>query len=67
MLLASLDVLGPVARVSVLVVQQSADAQLLGGCAVPARPVPRARRLVSENAVQPVTVISGYGSVCGKR
>lgn len=67
MLLAALDVLGPVARVRVLVVQQSADAQLLGGGAVPARPVPGARRLVAEYAVQPVAVVSGYGAVCGKR
>lgn len=67
MLLASLDVLRPVTRVCVLVVQQSADAQLLGGGAVPARPVSRARRLVAEYSVQPVAMVPGYGSICGKR
>lgn len=63
MFLASLDVLGPVARVSFLVVQQSADAQLFSGSAVPASPVPRARRLVTEYAVQPIAVFSGYRTI----
>lgn len=67
MFLATLDVLGPVARVRFLVVQQSADAQLFGGGAVPASPVTRARSLVTEYAVQPVAVVAGYGSVCGKK
>ena len=38
-LLASYDVLWPVAGVCVLVVEQAADAELLGGGAVPAGPV----------------------------
>jgi len=65
--LASLDVLGPVAGVSFFVVQQPADAQLFGGRAVPASPVPRARRLVTEYAVQPIAVFPGYWAVCGKQ
>ena len=64
MLLAAVDVVGPVAGVGVLVVQQAADAELLGGRAVPARPVPGARRLVPEDAVQPVTVLCADGAVC---
>lgn len=63
-LLAAVHVLRPVAAVRVLVVQQTADAQLLGGGAVPARPVPRAGRLVPEDAVQPVAVLGGNGSIC---
>lgn len=57
MLLASLYVIGPVAGVGVLVVEQASDAQLLSGCPVPASPVPRARRFVTEDAVQPITVL----------
>lgn len=64
MFLATFDVLGPVARVRVLIVEQPADAQLFGGRAVPARPIPRARSLVTEYAVQPVTVVAGYRAVC---
>lgn len=64
MFLATFDVLGPVARVRVLVVEKPADAQLFGGRAVPARPIPRARSLVTEYAVQPVTVVAGYWAVC---
>lgn len=64
MFLATFDVLGPVARVRVLIVEQSADAQLFGGRAVPTRPIPRARSLVTEYAVQPVTVVAGYRAVC---
>ena len=57
-LLASDHVLRPVAGVGVLVVEQPADAELLGGGAVPARPVPGAGGLVPEDAVQPVAVVS---------
>lgn len=67
MFLTSLDVLGPVAGVSFFVVKQPADAQLFGGRAVPASPVPRARRLVTEYAVQPIAVFPGYWTVCGKQ
>lgn len=38
MFLASSDILGPVARVSFLVVEEAADAKLLGRGAVPASP-----------------------------
>lgn len=63
MLLAAVHVLRPVAAVRVLVVQQAADAQLLGGGAIPTRPVPRARRLVAEDAVQPIAVLGGDGAI----
>lgn len=66
MFLATLDILGPIARMSVLVVQKSTDAQLFGRCAVPASPVTGARRLVAEYSVQPVTVLTGDGSVYEK-
>lgn len=56
MFLAALDILRPVAGSRPLVVQKSSDAELLGGRSVPASPVPRARSLVSEDAVEPVTV-----------
>ncbi len=56
MFLASLDVLRPVTGVRVLVVQKASDAELLGGRAVPAGPVPGARSFVTEDSVQPVTV-----------
>ena len=63
MFLASLDVLRPVAGPGPLVVEQSTDAELLGGGAVPARPVPRAAGLVAEDAVEPVAVLGGDGRV----
>lgn len=63
MFLAATDVLGPVAGVGLLVVEEAADAVLLRGGAVPARPVPGARRLVPEDAVQPVTVFRALGRV----
>lgn len=63
-LLASDYVLRPVARMGVLVVEQASYAELLGGGAVPARPVAGAGRLVAEDAVQPVAVLSADGRVC---
>lgn len=42
MFLAAIDILGPVAGVGVLVVEKASNAELLGGCAVPAGPVPGA-------------------------
>jgi hypothetical protein len=56
MLLASLHVIRPITGVSVLVVEQTSDAQLFSGSSVPACPVPGARRFVTEDAVQPVAV-----------
>ena len=66
MLLAAGHVLGPVARVGLLVVKQTADTELFGMRAVPAGPVSGARCLVAEDAVQPVTVFVGDGWVCGR-
>lgn len=61
--LAAVDILGPVAGVGVLIVQQSADAQLFCRSAVPTGPVTRAGRLVAEDAVQPVAMFSSDGTV----
>ena len=58
MLLAAGHVLGPVAGVGLLVVEEAADAKLLRGRPVPAGPVAGARRLMPEDAVQPVAVLS---------
>lgn len=60
MFLAAVNVLGPVAGVGVLVVQQTADAQLLCGGTIPAGPVARTRCLVSEDTVQPVAMLGAY-------
>lgn len=57
MLLTSLDVLGPIAGPGPFVVQQAAYAELLGGGAVPAGPVPGAGSLMAEDPVQPVAVL----------
>lgn len=57
MLLTSLDVFRPVAGSGSLVVKQTAYAELLGGGAVPASPVPGAGGLVTEDPVQPVAVL----------
>ena len=57
MFLASGYILGPVAGVSLLVVEEAADAELLGCGPVPAGPVAGARGLVAEDAVQPVAVL----------
>lgn len=54
--LASVYIFRPVARVGVFVVQQTADAELLRRSSVPAGPVACARRLVSEDAVEPAAV-----------
>ena len=56
MFLTPLHVVRPVTRVGILIVQQSADTQLLRGRAVPTRPVARARSFVTKDAVQPVAV-----------
>lgn len=58
MFLASGNVLRPITGMCLLVVEEAADTELLGSGTVPARPVPGARRLVTEDAVQPVTVLS---------
>ena len=66
MFLASGDVLWPVAGVCLLVVEEAADAELLGGRPVPAGPVAGARGLVAEDAVQPVAVLRALGRVWGQ-
>lgn len=58
MLLTAFDVFWPVAGSGPLVVQKTTDAQLFRSCAVPAGPVPSAGRLVAENAIKPVAVLS---------
>ena len=63
MFLASGDVLWPVAGVCLLVVEEAADAELLGGGAVPASPVAGAGRLVTEDTVQPVAVLRALGRI----
>lgn len=63
MLLTSLDVLGPVAGPGAFVVEQTAYAELLGGGAVPAGPVPGAGSLVAEDPVQPVAVVGRNGRI----
>jgi len=49
--------------VSFLIVEKSTDAELLGGCSVPAGPVPGARGFVSEDTVQPVAMFSTLGRI----
>jgi hypothetical protein len=66
-LLAALDIVWPVARVSLLAVKKTSDAKLLGGGSVPAGPVAGARGLVSENTIQPVAVLSGNGWIYKKK
>lgn len=66
MLLAAADVLRPVTGVGLLVIEQTADTELLSGRAVPAGPVAGAGRLVAEDAVQPVTVLRGDRRVWGR-
>lgn len=63
MLLTTVDIFRPIATVSILVVEQTADTKLLGGSSIPAGPVAGARGLVSENAVQPVAVFRRQGSI----
>ena len=64
MLLAAGHVLGPVAGVGLLVVEEATDAKLLRGRPVPAGPVAGARRLVPEDAVQPVAVLGALRRIC---
>jgi len=51
MLLASLDVLGPVAGPSPFIIEQTTYAELLGGGAVPASPVPGAGSFVTKDSI----------------
>jgi len=63
MFLAAGNVLRPVTGVSLLVVEQPTDTELLGGGAVPAGPVAGAGGLVAEYSVEPVTVLSALGGI----
>jgi len=61
MFLASSYILGPITGVCLLVVQQPPDAELLGGCPIPAGPVASAGGLVPEYSIQPVAVFCTLG------
>merc|ERR1719384_1993948 len=63
MFLAASNILRPVAGVGLLVVEQSTNAELLGGRSVPAGPVASAGGLVAEDSVQPVTVLGALGGI----
>lgn len=67
MFLAALDVLRPVTAMAVFVVEQTTNAELFRCSAVPAGPVPRAGRLVTEDSVQSTAVVGLDGGVWGKR
>lgn len=57
-LLTSGNILRPVTGMSLLVVQQTTNTELFGGSSIPAGPVPGTGRLMSKDAIQPVTVLS---------
>lgn len=57
MLLTSSDILRPIAGMSFLIVQKTSNAELFSGSSIPAGPVSGARRLVAEDAVEPVAVV----------
>ena len=63
MFLAAGNILRPVAGVSLLVVEQSTNTELLGGGPVPAGPVASAGGLVTEYSVQPVAVLRALGRI----
>ena len=62
-LLAAGHVLWPVAGVGLLIVEQAADTKLFRSRPVPAGPVAGAGRLVTEDPVQPVTVLRALGRI----
>jgi len=63
MFLTASYVLRPVAGVGLLVVQKSADTELLRGRPIPAGPVAGAGRLVTKYTVQPVAVLRALGGI----
>jgi len=63
MFLAAGNVLRPVTGVSLLVVEQTTDTELLGGGPVPAGPVAGAGGLMAEYSVEPVTVLRALGGI----
>ena len=58
MFLTSLDILRPVAGVSIFVVEKSTDTKLFSGSSVPTGPVASAGGLVTKDAIKPITVFS---------
>lgn len=56
MFLTTIYILGPITAVRILIVQQTANAQLFSCSSIPACPVACTRCFVSENAIQPVTM-----------
>lgn len=62
-LLASSYILRPVTCVCLFIVKESTNTELLGGGSIPASPVAGAGCLVTEDAIEPVTVISADGWV----
>jgi len=63
MFLAAGNILRPVTGVSLLVVEQSTDTELLSSGPVPAGPVAGAGGLVAEYSVQPVAVLRALGGI----
>lgn len=55
--LTAVNILWPIAGVSVLIVQKTTNAELLRSSSVPACPIAGAGRLVAEDAVQPIAVL----------
>lgn len=66
MFLAAADVFGPITSVFLFAVQKSSGAELLGGSAVPARPVTDARLFVTEDAVLVVAWAHRDWRICFK-
>lgn len=56
MLLAAIYVFRPIAAMSILIVQQTTDAQLFRCSSIPARPIASARGLMTEYSIEPVAV-----------
>lgn len=63
MFLTSAHVLWPVARMGVFVVEETPDAELFSGGAVPTGPIPGARCFMAKDPVQPVAVLRADGGI----
>ena len=61
MFLTTSHVLRPVTSMSLLVVEESSDAELFSRCSIPAGPVSGAGGLVTKYSVQPVAVLCALG------
>lgn len=66
MFLASVHILRPVAAVSIFIVQQTTDTQLLCRRSIPTCPISGTRRFMTEYAVQPVAMLCRNGTIYGK-